>query len=184
MRVLYELILRAYPRAFRDECGDQLRSVFSDLLRDPHLSRSQLAALMLRDLANGLGRPEHRPSRDIVSQSVLFGLIIVAFSIAARAWHPGQYLGFSIVPIPFIAYVPAAFWGARRSASFAGGIWVCVIMGAVSSTMVLWDWLLFGAFPFPDAYTFGMAMLMGVGFCIAPAAIGSIAGSVTAGSRA
>jgi hypothetical protein len=59
-------------------------------------------------------------------------------------------------------------------------MWFAAIMGAVASSMVLWDKVFFGAFPFYDVFSFALAMLMQAGFCIAPAIIGSIAGAATA----
>ena len=184
MTLLYELVLLAYPRRVREAYGAEMRLVFRDLLRDPGVGRIQLAGMMLRDLAHGVMQPEHLPSRRLVAESAMFGLIVVAFAIAARALHPGVYLGFSIAPIPFIAYLPAAFWGARRSGTFSGGVWVCLIMGLVSSTTVLWDRLLFGTFPFYDAWSFALGMLMAAGLCILPALVGSAAGAVSSPGRA
>jgi hypothetical protein len=43
--------------------------------------------------------------------------------------------------------------------------------------MVVWDKLLFGDFPYYDAPSFGLAMLMVAGFCLGPGLIGAIAGS-------
>ena len=161
-----------------------MRLVFRDLLHDPSVGGMQLAEIMLRDLANGLAWPERLPSRSLAARSVMFGLIIVAFSITAQVWHPGDYLGVSIVPVPFLAFIAAGFWGARTTGTFAGGIWVCLIIGLVSSTMVLWDKLLFGIFPFYDAWSFAMSMVMAAGFCIVPGIIGSIAGASTSPGRA
>ena len=183
---LYGLVMMSYPRAFRRQYETDMRVLFRELLRDPEVGRLQLAGMMLRDLGNGAARPEHFPSRRQAAQSAAFGLSIVVFSIAAQLFHPGAYLGVSLVPVPFIAFIAAAFWGARRTRSFAGGMWVAVIIGVVASTMVLWDWLLFASFPFYDVYSFVLAMLMVAGFCLGPAIIGAIAGALTlsgAGSR-
>jgi len=158
--------------------------VFRELVHDPNIGWMQLAGLMLRDLANGITRPERLPSRQLVFRSAMYGLVIVCFAIAARLFHPGNYLGVSVIPIPFLAYIPAAFWGARISGRFSGGIWVCVVMGAVSSTMVLWDKLLFNNFPFYDAMSFIFSMLIGAAFCVVPAMIGSVAGVASSQVRA
>lgn len=158
--------------------------MFRELVHDPNIGWMQLAGLMLRDLANGITRPERLPSRQLVFRSAMYGLVIVCFAIAARLFHPGNYLGVSVIPIPFLAYIPAAFWGARISGRFSGGIWVCVVMGAVSSTMVLWDKLLFNNFPFYDAMSFIFSMLIGAAFCVVPAMIGSVAGVASSQVRA
>lgn len=177
---LYGLVLLAYPRAFRSRYEHEMRLVFRDLLHDEDFSRRRLARVMIADLVAGLTTPERLPSRDLVTTGVLYGTLIVAFSLAARAWHPGLYLGVPLVPVPFLAFTFAGFWGARRTRSVAGGMWVAVIMGAVASSMVLWDKLLFNNFPFPDLYMFSLSMLMGVALCIGPAIIGSIAGAAGA----
>ena len=184
MTFLYEVILRAYPRAFRDAYQEEMRHVFSDLLHDPQVGRAQLARLMLRDLLRGIASPDRLPSRALVARSAAYGLLIVAFSIAARALHAGQDLGFSLTPVPFIAYLPAAFWGARTTGTFSGGMWTCIVMGLVSSTMVLWDKLLFNTFPFYDAWSFALTMSMAAGLCIVPALIGSTAGAASSRGRA
>jgi len=176
---LYGLVLLAYPRQFRATYENEMRLVFRDLLRDESVSRWALARLMAVDLIAGLGRRERLPSGDLVKHSLLYGLFIVASSIAAEAWHPGLYVGVPLVSVPFVLFIPAAFWGARRARSFAGGMWVAAIMGAVSSTMVAWNWLLFGSFPFYDAVSFVLAMALMAAFCLGPAVIGAIAGAAT-----
>jgi hypothetical protein len=181
---LYGLILLTYPREFRDAYEDDMRLVFRELLRDSSVGRMKLAGLMLRDLANGIASAERLPSRRLVVRSAMFGLLTVGFAVAAGAFHPGLDLGFSVLPIPFIAYIPAAFWGARIAGRFSDGMWVCLVMGLVSSTTVLWDKLLFNNFPFYDAGSFALTMLMAAGFCIVPAIIGATAGSVASPVRA
>jgi hypothetical protein len=176
---LYELILRTYPVGFRHAYEHEMRLVFRDLLHDPSVGGLQLAGIMLRDLANGLARPERLPSRALVARSAMYGLIVVAFSIGAQVLHPGAYLGVSMVPVPFIAFIAAGFWGARTTGAFSGGMWTCLVIGVVASTMMLWDKLLFGIFPFYDAWSFALSMLMLAGFCIVPGVIGSIAGTAT-----
>jgi hypothetical protein len=181
---LYGLILLTYPRAFRDTYENDLRLLFRELLHDPDVGRMQLMGLMLRDLGRGIASPERLPSRELIVRSAIYGMLTVGFAIAARAFHPGLYLGFSVVPIPFIAYIPAAFWGARIAGTFSDGMWVCVVMGLVSSTMVLWDKLLFNNFPFYDTWSFALSMLMVAAFCIVPAMIGAAAGSASSPVRA
>jgi hypothetical protein len=139
---------------------------------------------MVRDLAHGLARPERLPSRALVVRSSMYGLIIIAFSLAAQGLHPGAYIGVSVTPVPFIAFTAAGFWGARRTDTFTGGMWTCLIIGLVSSTTVLWDKLLFGIFPFYDAWSFLLGLLMAAGFCIVPGIIGSIAGAAASRDRA
>ena len=114
----------------------------------------------------------------------MYGLIIIAFSLAAQTLNPGAYIGMSVTPVPFIAFTAAGFWGARATGMFAGGMWTCLIIGLVSSTTVLWDKVLFGVFPFYDAWSFVLAMLIAAGFCIVPGTIGSIAGAATSRGRA
>ncbi len=177
---LYGFVLLAYPRPFRARYENEMRLVFRDLLADQNISRRHIARLMAVDLIAGLTLPERLPRADLVKTSVLYGLLIVAISIASQAWHPGLYIGVPVVAVPFLLFLPAAFWGARSTRSFAGGIWVAVIMGGVSSTMVAWDWLLFGLFPFYDVLSLTLAMVMTAGFCIGPAIIGAIAGVATA----
>ena len=46
------------------------------------------------------------------------------------------------------------------------------------------DKILFGIFPFYDAWSFALGMLMEAGFCIGPGIIGSIAGAATNPDRA
>lgn len=181
---LYRLILLTYPREFRNAYENEMRLLFRELLHDPTVGRMQLAGLMLRDLANGIARAERLPSRQLIRRSALYGLLVVGFAIAGGAFHPGLDAGFSVIPIPFLAYIPAAFWGARMTGRFSDGMWVCVVMGAVSSTMVLWDKLLFNDFPFNDAWSFALSMLMAAGFCIVPAMIGSVAGATSSQVRA
>jgi hypothetical protein len=177
---LYGLVLLTYPRSFRRQYEHEMRLVFRDLLHDKGFSRWQLAQAVMADLVAGITARARLPTADLVKTSVFYGLLIVAFSMAARAWHPGQYLGVPMTSVPFLVFIFAGFWGARRTRSFAGGMWVAVIIGAVSSTMVLWDKLLFDDFPFPDLYTFSMSMLLTIGFCVGPAILGSIAGAATA----
>ena len=177
---LYGLVLLTYPRSFRDAYEHEMRMVFRDLLRDDTVSRWRLLRLAAGDLVAGGTRPEHLPSRELVTESVLFGLVIVVFCILAQEWHPGAYLGFSMVPVPFIAYIPAAFWGSRRTRSFAGGMWVAAIVGLVSSCTIFLDWLLFGLFPFYSFHDFFLAMLLTAAFCLGPAVVGAIAGAATA----
>jgi hypothetical protein len=181
---LYGLILLTYPREFRNAYENEMRLVFRELLNDPTVGWMQLMGLMLRDLGPGIASPERVPSRELVVRSAMYGLLVVGFAIVARAFHPGLYVGFSVVSIPFIAYIPAAFWGARMTGRFSDGMWVCVVMGLVSSTMVLWDKLLFNNFPFYDAMSFIFSMLMGAAFCIVPAMIGSVAGAASSPVRA
>ena len=68
--------------------------------------------------------------------------------------------------------------------TFAGGMWTCLVIGLVASTTVFWDKILFGIFPFYDAWSFALGMLMEAGFCIGPGIIGSIAGAATNPDRA
>jgi hypothetical protein len=181
MTFLYDLILWTYPRKFRHAYEREMRLAFRDLLHDPSVGRMMLAGIMLRDLANGLARPERLPSSVLAARSLIYGLIIVAFLIAAQLLQPGVYLGF---PVPVIAFIFAAFWGARTTGTFAGGMWACVIIGVVSSTMVLWDKLFFGIFPFPDAWSLASGMLMAAGFCVVLGIIGSVAGTAVNRGRA
>jgi hypothetical protein len=176
---LYGLILFVYPRTFRDQYEHEMRVVFRDLLCDPSVGGLQLAAIMLRDLTHGLARLERLPPRSLAARSAIYGLLIVAFSIAAQVLHPGSYLGVSVVPVPFVAFIAAGFCGARTTGTFTGGMWTCLVIGLVASTTVLWDKVLFGIFPFYDAWSFALSILMMAGFCIGPGIIGSIAGSAT-----
>lgn len=180
---LYGLVFLVYPKSFRDTYEHEMRRVFRELLHDGETSRPRLIRMAAGDLVAGILRPEHLPTRDMVEKSVLYGLLIVAFSIAALALHPGASIDLALIPVPFIAFIPAAFWGSRRSASFAGGIWVALIVGTVSSSTVFFDWMLFGSFPFNSLYDFVLAMLLAAAFCLGPAVIGAVAGAATASGR-
>jgi len=177
---LYGLVMLTYPRAFRLQYETEMRLVFRELLNDRDVSRWQIVRMMVVDAIAGLVRPERIPSSDAVKHGVLFGLMTVAFSIAAQAWHPGAYVGVPLVPVPFLAFLFAAFWGARRTRSFGGGMTVALVMGAISSTMLLWDKLLFGLFPFYSVYDFALNFAMVASFCLVPGLIGAIAGTATA----
>ncbi len=179
---IYGLVLLAYPREFRLRHHDAMRMVFADLTSEPGMSRRRLAAVIARDAVSGLVL-RARAGGAITLRAAFFGLIVVGSSIAASALHPGRYLGFSVIPIPFLAFIAAGFWGARTYRSCAAGLWVCVVMGAVSGTMVFWDWLLFRVFPFPDAYSFLLTVVIEAAFCMVPGAIGAIAGRAAAVRR-
>src|SRR6185437_11161188 len=83
---LYGLVLLTYSRDFRSRYEHEMRLVFRDLLRDEDFSRWRLARMIVADLVAGVTTAERLPSGDLVKNSVLYGTLIVAFSIAARAW--------------------------------------------------------------------------------------------------
>jgi hypothetical protein len=174
---IYGLVLVLYPRSFRQAYEHEMRRVFRDLLHDPDTGAWRLTRMVAGDIAAGVLRVEHLPNRDIAERSALFGLLVVLFALLVRSLHPGAYLGFTLAPVPFIAFIPAGFWGARHTRTFSGGMWTGLIMGAVSSTTIYFDAALFHNFPFYDPFSFVLSMLIASGLCIVPTAIGAIAGA-------
>ncbi len=144
----YALLVAMYPKSFRDQHGDDMRLVFSDLLHDPQVRKLDLVRRVLGDMRylNGGG----------LLLSIVFGSLVVLIWLANRSIDIGARDPGTIVPLALIAllFVAVGFTGSRRSGRFTGGIRMGFTAGVVSALTVPGEYLLFHSFPFYEVKGF------------------------------
>ncbi len=144
----YALMVAMYPKSFRDQYGDDVRLVFSDLLHDPEVRKLDLVRRVRGDMRylNGGG----------LLLGIAFGSLVVLIWLANRSIDIGARDPGTVVPLALIAllFVAVGFIGSRRSGRFTGGIRMGFTAGVVSALTMPGDYLLFHSFPFYDVKDF------------------------------
>jgi len=151
---IYSLVVACYPRSIRKEYAAAVKLLFHDMLGDPTTPRRRVWTAVLSDVAHLVG-------------GLRFGALLGAlFGVAVLlVWYVGRSdiapldvtYGMALISALFVA---AGFAGARRSGTLAGGIWVGLVAGLVSTITVPGDYVLFHNFPFydPMSLVFTMAI--------------------------
>ena len=155
---VFALVVACYPRTIRKEYAAAMKLLLHDMLEDPGTAKRRVWTAVLNDAANLVGG-----LRFGALQGAFFGVLVVL------TWYVGRSdvlpldvsVGLALISALFVA---AGFVGARRSGTLAGGIWVGLVGGLVSTSTVPGDYVLFHNFPFydPMSFVFTMAISAGV----------------------
>lgn len=155
---VYALVVACYPRTVRKEYAAAMKLLLHDMLEDPRTPKHRVWRAVLNDAANLVGG-----LRFGSLQGAFFGVLVVL------TWYVGRSdilpldlsVGLALISALFVA---AGFAGAQHSGTLAGGIWVGLVAGLVSTSTVPGDYVLFHNFPFydPRSFVFTMAISTGV----------------------
>jgi hypothetical protein len=150
LKFAYGLLVDLFPERFRTEYGTAMKDVFHELAADREVSTADL-------LRRGGG--------DIRYAFVGIFVGAVLGCVAVLVWYVNRS---DVVPFDPTAgmvliallFVIAGFVGAWRSGTVLGGIVAGFAGGVISSITVPGDYLLFGIFPFYDATSFVLTMII------------------------
>jgi hypothetical protein len=149
---VFALVVACYPRTVRKEYAAAMKLLLHDMLEDPGTPKRRVWTAVLNDAANLVGG-----LRFGALQGAFFGVLVVL------TWYVGRSdvlpldvsVGLALISALFVA---AGFVGARRSGTLAGGIWVGLFAGLISTITVPGDYLFFHNFPFYDLMSFALTM--------------------------
>jgi hypothetical protein len=171
MRLLYGLVLLLYRRDVRRSHGQEMMRVFDDLACDPGVSRGRVVAAIITDLWHG-GAP-----------GLLLGVpagaaILVIWYVGRSDNPPGVDITTGLAMIAGVLLV-ASFLGARLRSSFVSGTWTALVAGCVAALTIPGDKLLFGIFPFYDAWDLALTVGTMALAVMALGSLGAVAGAFT-----
>lgn len=179
-RLAHRLVLRAYPRAFRDHYGDEMLRTLEDLRRHSGLSRAQLALHVTRDVV--LTAPRLRMEAIVTQTKVLAVLPLAMLTVLALVTGSPRFVVVIIAPVALLAVLVHRHDRPIGRAVHSAHWWRWAVAGlAILATLVVaegagpdFDWL-------PGAwYLLWFLALMGLAFV----AVGTVLFLASVASRA